>query len=281
MTAASCRLICSKYTTGQSVELNADKCECMQFRPTLVSDINCQYAAPDKSIIQVKDNLRDLGVQLSSDLSFAVHIESIVIAASRLAGWGLRTFRRRSRNTMLTIFKTLIQPKLDYCSQLYSPTKQELINRIESVQRNFTSNIYGFEDLDYWSRLSKLQLFSQERRRERYIIIFLWKISQGKVGGYNIQFVTSDRRGRYAVPKPVIRSASANVRRAREGSLGVKGAILFNLLPAHIRDSNVTTTEAFKVLLDTYLHNIPDQPTVSGLVRAAETNSLIHQISLV
>ena len=182
---------------------------------------------------------------------------------------------------MLTILKTLIQPKLDYCSQLFSPTKQEQINKIESIQRNFTSNIIGYKDLDNWSRLSELKLFSQERRRERYIIIFLWKISQGKVGGYDIKFITSERRGRYAVPKHVNRLASASVRRAKEGSLGVRGAVLFNLMPTHIRDSNVSTTEAFKVLLDNYLQTIPDQPTVSGLVRGAETNSLIHQIPLV
>ena len=182
---------------------------------------------------------------------------------------------------MLTLLKTLIQPKLDYCSQIYSPTKQELINIIESVQRNFMSNIIGFKDLDYWSRLSELRLLSQERRRERYILIFLWKISQRKVEGYDIKFVSSDRRGRYAVPKTVCRSAPSSVRRAREGSLGVRGAMLFNLLPANVRDSNVTTVEAFKVLLDTYLQTVPDQPTVSGLIRAAETNSLIHQIPLV
>ena len=81
---------------------------------------------------------------------------------------------------MITILKTLIQPKLDYCSQLYSPTKQEHINKIESVQRNFTSHIIGFKDLDYWSRLTQLRLFSQERRRERYILVFLWEINQGK-----------------------------------------------------------------------------------------------------
>ena len=70
------------------------------------------------------------------------------------------------------------------------------------------------------------------------------------------------------------------MRQAREGSLGVRGAQLFNLLPAHIRSSDVTTVESFKVQLDDYLHTVPDQPTVAGLVRAAETNSLLHQISL-
>ena len=263
------------------MEFNEDKFECLHSRPSQNSELNCQYLAPDNSVIQVKENLRDLGVQLSTDLTFTVHIENIVLSASRLASWGLRTFRRRSRNIMITILKTLLQPKLDYCSQLYSPTKQELINKIESVQRNFTSHINGMKNMDYWSRLSYLQLFSQERRRERYSILFVWKISQGKVEGYDMQFISSERRGRYAVPKPVLRSAAASVRKAREGSLGVRGARLFNLLPAHIRNSDVITIDAFKAMLDDFLHSVPDQPTVSGLVRAAETNSLIHQIPLI
>ena len=227
-------------------------------------------------MIKVKENIRDLGVQLSSDLSFSTHIENIVISSSQLAGWALRTFRRRSRSIMLTIFKTLIQPKLDYCSQLYSPTRQELINKIESVQRHFTD----LEHFDFWNRLRDLRLFSQERRRERYLILFVWKICQGKVSGYEMQFVNSDRRGRYAVPKTVVRSASSSVRRAREGSLGVRGAQLFNILPAHIRSCDATTIDAFKILLDDYLHTVPDQPTISGMVRATETNSLLHQIPL-
>ena len=263
-----------------NMEFNADKFECLKFKTSQVSQLNFQYVAPDSTAIEEKDNLRDLGVQISTDLTFNLHIETIVASAARLAGWGLRSFRRRGKSTMKTILKTLIQPKLDYCSQLFSPTNQESINRIESVQRNFTSHIDGMQTLDYWSRLQQLCLFSQERRREIYMIIFLWKISQGRVAGYNVNFCTSDRRGLYAVPQPVPRSAPANIRRAREASLGVRGAKLFNQLPIHIRNSNVTTIESFKSILDQYLANIPDQPTVSGLTRAAETNSLLHQIPL-
>ena len=72
---------------------------------------------------------------------------------------------------------------------------------IESVQRQFTSKISGLENFDYWTRLQRLRLFSQERRRERYMILFLWKISVGKVSGYDIYLKHSDRRGRYVVPK--------------------------------------------------------------------------------
>ena len=50
------------------------------------------------------------------------------------------------------------------------------------------------QDLDNWERLAALQIYSQERRRERYSIIFIWKISQELVRGYNISFTTESKR---------------------------------------------------------------------------------------
>ena len=121
-------------------------------------------------------------------------------AASKLAGWGLRSFRRRSKGTMKTLWQSLIQPKMDYCSQLWSPSDQDSITKLEAVQRHFTSKVKGMEDMSYWERLHALNLYSQERRRERYLIVFLWKISQNLVNGYSVIFTNSARRGRLLVP---------------------------------------------------------------------------------
>ena len=110
-------------------------------------------------------------------------------------------------------------------------------------------------------------------------MIFLWKISQGLVQGYNIQFTsTIGRRGRYAIPSEIVKNSPAVVRKARKSSLGVKGARIFNLLPIEIRNMNCENVDTFKKNLDTFLLNVPDQPTVNGLGRPAETNSLLHQI---
>ena len=239
-----------------------------------------QYTGPDNGEIEVKNNLKDLGVQLDSDLTFKVHIEKTVAAASKLAGWGLRSFKRRSRVVMKTLWKTLVQPKMDYCSQLWSPGDQDSINKLEAVQRHFSSKVKGLEEMDYWERLQDLKILSQERRRERYKVIFLWKISQGMVGGYNVTISSNERRGRTILPNQVVASAPAAVRRARECSLGVKGARLFNLLPAHIRSMDSANVDNFKCELDVFLSMIPDQPTIPGHPRAAETNSLLHQIPL-
>ena len=136
------------------------------------------------------------------------------------------------------------------------------------------------EGVDYWERLKMLRLYSQERRRERYMVIFLWKLSQGLVKGYDLTFSYSERRGRMIVPNKEVRSCPAAVRHARESSVGVKGAQVFNLLPASLRNFDSKHAETFKGSLDKFLSKVPDHPTVNVLVRASETNSLLHQIPM-
>ena len=70
------------------------------------------------------------------------------------------------------------------------------------------------------------------------------------------------------------------VQYARERSLGVKGAKIFNLLPEQLRSMNSGHIDYFKNHLDVFLASIPDQPTMTGLGRAAESNSLLHQLPL-
>ena len=76
-------------------------------------------------------------------------------------------------------------------------------------------------------------------------------------------------RGRSIVPNFIVRISSAAVKKARESSLGVRGAKIFNLLPAGLRDLNTEHVEVFKANLDAYLGTVPDQPTVGGRARAA------------
>ena len=71
--------------------------------------------------------------------------------------------------------------------------------------------------------------------------------------------------------------APSAVRKAREASISVHGAKVFNLLPRHVRDISTGTPDQFKAELDSWLGTIPDQPTIPGRQRASPTNSLIDQ----
>ena len=175
---------------------------------------------------------------------------------------------------MLVIWKSLIQSRLDYCSQLWSPSsaaeKKPEIGKIEDVQRQFTKKIEGMEELNYRERLSFLRLYSQERRRDRYMIILIWKVAMGLTDGYSMSFKGEhSRRGKECAVTEVVLGSPACVRKARSNSLTVKGAQMFNLLPSNLRNFTSDKVIHFKVKLDDFLKSIPDQPTIAEL-------SLIH-----
>jgi hypothetical protein len=100
-----------------------------------------------------------------------------------------------------------------------------------SFQRQFLSQIHhsALRQMDYWDRLSFLRVYSQERRRGRYQICFLLKLTQGLIKGYSITWQWSDRRGRLAVPTTIPRNANSSVKGAREKSLSVRSTPLLML----------------------------------------------------
>ena len=176
---------------------------------------------------------------------------------------------------------SMIQSRLDYCSQLWSPSSASEITKIEDVQRHFTKKIDGMEGLSYRERLAKLRMYSQERRRDRYRIIFIWKVAMKLTDGYKLEFKNEgSRRGRECVVANIVADSPLLVRKARENSLAVKGARMFNLLPADIRNISSDKVQNFKSKLDKFLSKIPDQPYSATEGRAAETNCLLHQIPL-
>ena len=138
---------------------------------------------------------------MSSDCTFDLHISNLYRRCSNLAGWILRTFTMGDPHLMLTLFKSLVLSRLDYASQLWSPYLLKHIYQIEKVQRAFTKHISGIRDFSYSKRLETLKLYSLQRRRDRYSIIYVWKIVEGLVPNLSdpITCSLSDRRGRTCI----------------------------------------------------------------------------------
>ena len=69
---------------------------------------------------------------------------------------------------------------------------------IWKIQNAFTKHIKGFSSFSYQEQLSNLKIYSLQRRRERYIIIYVWKILENLVPNLvkPLQFYVSHRRGR-------------------------------------------------------------------------------------
>ena len=81
---------------------------------------------------------------------------------------------------VLSIDLTMVR---NYTGVLY---QIKSLNKIERMQRSFTSKfITGMRTLSYEDRLKSLNLYSVQRRFERYTIIYSWKILEFRT--YNSQ----------------------------------------------------------------------------------------------
>ena len=242
-----------------------------------------QYYDPDGNTIQSVGSLRDLGVTITNDATFVAQIDKSVKKASRLAGWILRVFQTREHIAMITLFKSMVLPHIEYCCPLWSPLNLGMIRKIETIQRSFTSKIHTLQNENYWGRLKKLDMFSLERRRERYQIIYVFKIMQGFIPNltdekFKIRVDVSARRGRMCKLPTINTLSLASVTTMIESSFFVRGPKLFNCLPAHLRNFD-GTADTFKNRLDRFLKTVPDQPCLPAYQQPATSNSIIDQLA--
>ena len=111
---------------------------------------------------------------------------------------------------------------------------------------------------------------SLQRRRERYTILYMYKILQSRVpNDIGIIFYDNPRLGIKAqVPSlPPCRSQVTLL----DSSFAVRGPVLWNLLPKKI--NNIESFALFKQKLDNFILSYPDMPPVQGYT-SPNSNSL-------
>ena len=220
---------------------------------------------------------------MSSDPTFHKHIQNAVAAAKDQCAWIMRTFTTRAPHAMLILWKALVQCKLDYCSQLWSPIEKGDIQALEGVQRSFFRKLSGLRNMSYWEQLHHLKLYSVERRREISHHIY-WRILEEQVP--NIKYADGERnkvtaqshprRGKECIIPKVSRKAPCRLQKLRDASLAIRGQKLFNALPAEVRNTTGCSVDQFKRTLDRFLCTVPDEPQILGYTsqRRTDTNSL-------
>ena len=202
-------------------------------------------------------------------------------------GMLLRTFSTREKEPMLKMFNTYIKSKMEYCCIVWSPVRQKWIYELEKIQKTFTSKINGMEELDYHERLKKLNLYSLERRRERFMIIYGWQqLEEKRENILRLTATTSRRDRRIISPKIPDKANGKRLSRVEKRQIfncpARKVQRLFNCIPGSIRNLTGVTTDTFKGHLDKWLKTVPDQPRGGGYSErvAAESNSIQHQAAM-
>ena len=206
---------------------------------------------------------KDLGVYVDEELNWKIHINKITKSCKQLCSWALSVFHTRNKDTMLTIFNSLIRSKLEYCAEIWHPHQIQEILKVEQIQRSFTSRIAGMQNSNYWERLYKLGIMSLQRRREKIIILHVWKIRHGFYpNSINLEFKTHSRSCSIKAiikPLPKIRGKLLT---AFDESFIIKAAKLWNILPPEL--THISSLNLFKRNLDNFLKNVADKPPLPG-----------------
>ena len=139
------------------------------------------------------------------------------------------------------------------------------------------------KELNYWQHLQQLKLYSLERRRERFVIIHVWKIMNGLApnldtsSGGNIVTHQHIRFGLLCRKPPLNIRSPASMQTLKKNSFAERGPRLFNAMPKDIREFQGTVDD-FKNRLDVHLRGIPDKPSLPQYFQPASSNSVVDQL---
>jgi len=265
------------WAEKNNMSFNEEKFELIKYGPAVLEST---YQTVKGKDIECKQSIKDLGITFENNLSFQTHINNTINKGNKIAGWCLRTLKNRSNDVMITLLKQLVVPQLEYASIIWSPTEQRTIAKIESVQRLFTSKFACFLTFDealqryicrveYHKRLQRLKVYSLERRRERYMIFYIYKMVIGLIDNPGLDINYNARTKVNIKPKMSPTTAPTWTKESEIPASLYKGPQLYNKLPQHLRElENITTptkknVDAFKTNLDKYLQTLPDIPGTS------------------
>ena len=194
---------------------------------------------------------KDLGVLTSDSLLWNEQIKSNVSKANQMICWIVRNLILREKSVMLSVYKALVRPHLEYCVQLWNPVAEQgswgLILELEGVQRRFTRLIDEVGTLPYSERLEVLNLTTLAERRIRGDLIEAFKAVNG-ISCLDSTFNIS-RSGLNLVSKS-IGKGSTKVKSLRRKFLTERIVKIWNKLPFCVKSSS--SVKDFKINLERF-----------------------------
>ena len=160
------------WASNSGMFFNITKCFCASFG---LSSTLRTYSILDKTIPN-KSTFKDLGVTVSTPLSFNNHMDHIVSRAFARLGLVHKIFHTKSKYSILRLFKAYVRPILDFSCIIWNPYTAKYIKKIDRVQRRLCRMIPAIRYLPYREQLKHLGLYSLETRRLRFQLISIFKL---------------------------------------------------------------------------------------------------------
>lgn len=178
----------SRWCVENFLNLNVQKCVTISFF-RIRSPVRFSYVI-DGSVVKRVNEVRDLGVVFTENVSFNRHIEVVIAKAYSMLGFVKRVCRDfRNVEALKSLYFAYVRSHLEYASLVWSPYYQSHIDSIESIQKDFL--IYALRRTvrrgqdyrlpSYVSRCESIGLESLSRRRFNLAALFVYDILTGRV----------------------------------------------------------------------------------------------------
>ena len=154
---------------------NKDKCKVMHIG---LNNPQVEYTMDGLKLEEINEE-RDLGIIMQDDLKCTKQCAKAVNTANKLLGMIKRNFSNLNQQIVLSLYKTLVRPHLEYCIQAWCPHLQKDIELLEKVQRRVTKLVSALKHVSYEERLLALKLTTLATRRLRGDLIEVFKLFRG------------------------------------------------------------------------------------------------------
>ena len=170
-----------RWSESNGMKLNTNKSIMHMTRSTKT------IALPQYSIhglpLTIATTYKYLGITINNSLTWNDHVNSVVAKANRTLGFIWHTAGGTSTKALMSLYRSLVIPVLEYGLPAWCPYTAALSSKIERVQRRATRMFLKQHKgaMSYENRLQKLNWQSLESRRQRLVIQFTTKCLFGLI----------------------------------------------------------------------------------------------------
>lgn len=232
----------SAWSSLWLLPLNAKKCSVLHLgpnNPRLLYTLN-------REVLQAVEEHTDLGVLITSKLSWSEHILKVVRKANKTLYLLSKAFSGCSLQTFVKLFITYVRPILEFAGPVWCPTLERDRQLLESVQRRATRIPFGIHRPSYQERLEMSGLTTFLDRRLRGDLIVCYRAIHGLFGvdlGHLFELNTGHLRGHHLKLKKEPFKTST-----RQAFLPNRVFSIWNGLPAEV--VSAPSVNCFKNRLD-------------------------------
>ena len=139
------------------------KCKCLHTGPGN-SVINYEMGG---TILSKTVKEKDLGVTINANMKVSEQCRIAASKGNQVIGMIRRTITYKVKFLIISLYKAIVRPHLEYCIQAWNQYLRKDIDMLEKIQRRATKLIPGLRDLRYKERLKECGLTTLETRRLR------------------------------------------------------------------------------------------------------------------